>query len=164
IARLMATPLGLRSRPGSGTVFSLRVPRATAQSRPAASGRGALAGTRILLVDNDPAALSALRSLLLGWGCDVVTAVDGAGAAAVLRRAPAALWLFDYHLDDGDTGVALHARLSAEFGPRPTLILSADDGGDVRRAALERDLALLQKPARPLALKSVLDRMLASLQ
>ncbi|HRN62856.1 MAG TPA: PAS-domain containing protein [Luteimonas sp.] len=163
IARLMATPLGLRSRPGQGTVFSLRVPRAAAQARPiAGGGKPALAGTRILLVDNDPAALTALQSLLQGWGCEAEAAADGAGAEAILRREPAALWLFDYHLDDGDTGVALHARLSAAFGARPTLILSADDSGDVRRAALEHDLALLQKPVRPLALKSVLDRMLAS--
>jgi len=163
IARLMSAPLGLRSRPGRGTVFSLQLPRAAAQPRPVAgSGKPALAGTRLLLVDNDPAALSALRALLEGWGCEVEAAADGAGAEAILRRAPVALWLFDYHLDDGDTGVALHARLSAHFGERPTLILSADDSGDVRRAALERDLSLLQKPVRPLALKSVLDRMLAS--
>jgi CheY-like chemotaxis protein len=163
IARLMATPLWLRSRPGQGTVFSLRVPRAAAQARPVASGgKPALAGTRILLVDNDPAALAALQQLLQGWGCDAEVAADGAGAEAILRREPAALWLFDYHLVHGDTGVALHARLSAAFGTRPTLILSADDSGDVRRAVLEHDLALLQKPVRPLALKSVLDRMLAS--
>ncbi|TWT23275.1 response regulator [Luteimonas marina] len=163
IARLMSAPLGLRSRPGCGTVFSLRLPRAAVQARPVAGGgKPVLAGTRLLLVDNDPGALAALRVLLEGWGCEVEAAADGAGAEAILRRAPAALWLFDYHLDDGDTGVALHARLSAAFGERPTLILSADDSGDVRRAALEHDLSLLQKPVRPLALKSVLDRMLAS--
>ena len=163
IARLMQAPLELRSRVGRGTRFSLRRPRAAAAAR-GDSGlpRAGLAGTRILIVDNDPAALSALRGLLEGWGCAVDAAADGAGAEARLRAQPAALWLFDFHLDDGDTGIALHARLRERFGERPTLILSADDSGDVRRAALEHGLSLLQKPVRPLALKSVLDRMLAS--
>ena len=70
--------------------------------------------------------------------------------------------LFDYHLDDGDTGVALHARLARRFGARPALILSADDSVEVRRDVLEDGLSLLSKPVRPLALKSVLDRMLAA--
>ena len=163
IARLMRAPLGLRSRVDRGTVFSLRLPRVAAAARPDAGlPRAGLAGTRILIVDNDPAALAALRGLLEGWGCAVDAAADGAAAQALLRARPAALWLFDYHLDGGDTGIALHARLRERFGERPTLILSADDSGDVRRAALEQGLSLLQKPVRPLALKSVLDRMLAS--
>jgi CheY-like chemotaxis protein len=165
IARLMDAPLGLCSRPGQGTAFWLRVPRATATQRlEAPVARAALAGERVLVVDNDPAALEALRGLLEGWGCMVDAAADGSGAEAMVQRHPAALWLLDYHLDDGDTGIALHARLAGRFGARPTLILSADDSGEVRRAALEHGLSLLQKPVRPLALKSVLDRMLAGRQ
>ena len=163
IARLMHAPLGLRSRMGRGTVFSLRLPRAVAATRhPAGPTRTGLAGLHILIVDNDPVALAALRGLLEGWGCTVDAAADGAAAEALLRAHAAALWLFDYHLDEGDTGIALCARLRERFGARPTLILSADDSGEVRRAALEHGLSLLQKPVRPLALKSVLDRMLAS--
>jgi len=137
--------------------------RAVAATRhPAGPTRTGLAGLHILIVDNDPVALAALRGLLEGWGCTVDAAADGAAAEALLRAHAAALWLFDYHLDDGDTGIALCARLRERFGARPTLILSADDSGEVRRAALEHGLSLLQKPVRPLALKSVLDRMLAS--
>ena len=40
--------------------------------------------------------------------------------------------------------------------------LSADQTGAVRVAAQEAGLPLLVKPLRPLALKSVLDRMLAA--
>ena len=46
--------------------------------------------------------------------------------------------------------------------PAPCLILSADQTGAVRVAAQEAGLPLLVKPLRPLALKSVLDRMLAA--
>ena len=78
------------------------------------------------------------------------------------RQEEPALWLFDYHLDDGDTGVALQARLAQRFGARPTLILSADDSGDVRRVTLEHGLGLLPKPVKALALKSMLRRLLAA--
>ncbi|TYT25099.1 response regulator [Luteimonas viscosa] len=162
IARLMRAHIGLRSRVGRGTVFSLQLPRAeAAHGAWTGSQRTGLAGCRVLVVDNDPTALAALRALLEGWGCTVDAAADGPAAEALLQRHASSLWLLDYHLDDGDTGVALHARLAARFGARPTLILSADDSGEVRRAALEHDLALLRKPVRPLALKSTLDRLRA---
>jgi CheY-like chemotaxis protein len=79
-----------------------------------------------------------------------------------LAATPADLWLFDYHLDDGATGVGAHEHLSATQGARPTVILSADAGADVRAAVHEAGLPLLMKPLKPLALKSVLDRLLAA--
>ena len=96
-----------------------------------------------------------------GWGCRVDAVADGVAAEQALARTPADLWVFDYHLDAGDTGIALQARLAARFGARPTLIVSADDTGAVRGDALATGLSLLPKPVRPLALKSVLDRMRA---
>ena len=169
IAHLLHAPLGVRGRDGRGSVFSVEVPRAQAPVPLAAAGRvpakgGArdLAGRRILLVDNDAEALAALAQLLTGWGCEVTTAADGEGAAAVLAAQPAELWLFDYHLDRGDTGVLLAGRLRGRYGAAPCLILSADAGEATRAAAQEAELALLPKPVRPLALKSVLDRMLAA--
>jgi signal transduction histidine kinase len=162
IARLLETPLTLRSRLGTGTIFALRLPRIEQASARAGThvAKATLAGTRVLIVDNEPIALAALDRLLSGWGCEVSAARDGDAASRALRAGEAALWLFDYHLDDGDTGVALRARLATRFGARPTLILSADDSAEVRRDVLEQGLTLLRKPVRPLALKSVLDRLL----
>ncbi len=161
IARLIDAPLRLRSRMGRGTVFALtlsRVAPSRQDSAPAAAG--GLEGLRVLIVDNDPRALAALRGILEGWQCRVDAFADGAAAEALLADgATPALWLFDYHLDDGDTGVALQARLAARFGARPTLILSADDSGDVRRIAFEHGLGLLPKPVKALALKSMLRRL-----
>ncbi|WP_440976957.1 PAS-domain containing protein [Pseudoxanthomonas winnipegensis] len=166
IAGLLDTPLSLRSAPGRGTAFGVELARLPAPraARAAVRGQGALplAGLRVLAVDNDEAALAALAALLQGWGCEVATAADEAQARAALAHASAALWLFDYHLDRGDTGVALHARLSEAFGARPCVLLSADASGAVRDAARAADLPLLAKPLRPLALKSVLDRLLAA--
>lgn len=164
IAQLLDARVGLRSRVGRGTVFSLRVPRAQAGFAPQASAatvRGGLAGVHVLVVDNDPLALDALQRLLEGWGCMVAAVADAAAAERALAARPAALWLLDYHLDDGVTGLALHARLAARFGARPALVLSADATDTVRRQVADAGLGLLQKPVRPLALKSVLGRLLA---
>ncbi|MCW4453470.1 PAS domain-containing hybrid sensor histidine kinase/response regulator [Flavobacterium sp. MXW15] len=165
IAGLLQAPLSLRSRSGRGTVFALTLatvarPVAVAAAPPARGG--SLQGVPVLVVDNDPPSLQALAMLLRGWGCSVAEANGDAEAVAALQATPAALWLLDYNLDDGDTGTALHARLGARFGARPTLILSADDSLSTRREVLEQGLTLLQKPVRPLALKSILDRLLAS--
>ena len=169
IARLLELPLGLRSKPGVGTVFSVSVAAAARPVLPApvqgTPGRGTgLAGVPVLVVDNDPQALAALAGLLRGWGCVVHEANGQAQAQAVLADNEVALWLFDYNLDDGDTGTALRQRLAASGEPRPTLILSADDSLATRREVLEQGLTLLHKPVRPLALKSVLDRLLAARQ
>ncbi|MFD0738004.1 PAS-domain containing protein [Lysobacter koreensis] len=163
IAQLLHAPLALRSRVGRGTVFSVQVAHvAVGRAEAPAGPRRGLAGTRVLLVDNDPLALAASASLLQGWGCDVVTAAGAGAAEQALAAGAAALWLFDYHLDDGDTGTALVARLGACFEPRPAVILSADTSAAVRRAVHEAGLPLLAKPMKPLALKSVLDRLLAA--
>lgn len=162
IAQLLEAPLTLRSRIGRGTVFALAVPRAATRAPAAAMGKKGLAGTRVLIVDNEPAALQSLRALLEGWGCEVDAVADGEAAEAAMAANDASLWLFDYHLDGGDTGAALHARLARRFGARPALILSGDGSDAVRRAVQEAGLPLLSKPLKPLALKSVLDRLLAA--
>ena len=161
IAVLLGSDVGLHSTPERGSRFSIDVPRVAA-SQPHRSAKRGLAGLRVLLVDNEPQALDALASVLRGWGCEVRAVADGDAASAALAREPADLWVFDYHLDHGDDGVAVHQRLSAEFPGVPCLVLSADQTGAVRSAAQEAGLPLLMKPLRPLALKSVLDRMLAA--
>lgn len=161
IADVLRLPIGLRSKPGQGSVFFVEVPRASAMSMSSSRPRR-LAGLRVLVVDNDPAALDALASVLRGWGCDVAACHDGAMAGAALSARAAQLWLFDYHLDHGDDGIALHRRLSDQLGERPCLLLSADQTGAVRAAAQEAGLSLLGKPLKPLALKSMLDRLLAA--
>lgn len=164
IASLLGAPLTLRSREGRGTVFALQLPRVAGAAlaslpRPARAG---LAGTHVLLVDNEPQALDGLRGLLEAWGCSVDAVADRDAAIAAMQRRPATLWLLDYHLDYGDTGADLHARLASRFGAAPTLVLSADATDAVRQRVAADGLALLQKPVRPLALKSMLDRLLVT--
>ncbi len=162
LATLLDSRIGLHSRIGRGSVFSIDIPRAEAPAAVKSMTQRQSGGVRILAVDNDPQALDALALLLRGWGYEVATATDSPSATAAMASSGADAWLFDYHLDGGLTGIALHDELAQRFGTRPALILSADDGGATRRDVLEHGLTLLRKPLRPLALKSVLDRVLAS--
>ncbi|PNS08060.1 hybrid sensor histidine kinase/response regulator [Solilutibacter silvestris] len=163
LSGLLDAPLGLHSRLGRGSVFTIGIARAKAAktTQLTTAGRDARV-TRILAVDNDPQSLDALVTVLRSWGYEVMTAMDLPSAIAAMESGGIDAWLFDYHLDDRLTGVALHDALAQRFGECPTLILSADDGGATRRDVLEHGLTLLRKPLRPLALKSVLDRVLAA--
>lgn len=165
IANLLGARLRLRSRCGRGTVFSLMlagIEPAPGESASTGSSAG-LDGSRVLVVDNDPQSLAALRRTLESWHCRVDAVAHGIQAETLIATgARHALWLFDYHLDDGDTGVALWLRLVERFDGCPTLILSADGSGEVRRVALEHGLGLLPKPVKALALKSMLRRLLAA--
>ncbi|MFW5926457.1 MAG: PAS-domain containing protein, partial [Wenzhouxiangella sp.] len=70
MARLLGHELILDSRPGHGTLFGVKAPRADSMPTPArdagrADGNEA---ARILVVDNDPDMLASLDTLLSGWG------------------------------------------------------------------------------------------------
>ena len=93
---------------------------------------------------------------------DIDSVVDENRALARQLLGAADLWLFDYHLDDGDTGVELFTRLAAAHGPRPTVILSADTGAETREAVRGAGLSLLSKPFRPLALRWAINHLQAS--
>ncbi|HDS1101878.1 MULTISPECIES: PAS-domain containing protein [Stenotrophomonas] len=164
IADLLDAPLQVRSAPGRGSAFSISVARATPPAMPsavpAAIGNSTLKGVHVLMVDNDEEALQALRQLLLSWGCEVTAVTDVAAIGSSAQQA--VLWLFDYHLDDGDTGVALWKRQAALYGPRPTVILSADTGSATRDAVRAAGLSLLSKPFKPLALRWAINHLLAT--
>ena len=83
-------PVALQSRLGRGSRFSVEVPLAPAvagaarpEPRDAHIEAGQLTGMRrCSCIDNEPAILDGMRTLLGGWGCRVLTATD------LARRAP----------------------------------------------------------------------------
>ena len=163
IARLLGHPLRLRSWPGHGSVFAIDVPLAAPVVAAAAAPDVAVPEpprSRVLVVDNDADVLRGMQALLGGWGCEVLAARDGDEAVRLATAAVPDLLLLDYHLDDGDTGLRLRERLAATMPPRPCVIITADHGPDVRDAIAAAGCMLLHKPLKPLALKSVMARLL----
>jgi Na+/proline symporter/signal transduction histidine kinase len=169
IAQMLEHPVSVRSWPGRGSVFSVRVPRGSAAPaaplpRPDNRLFGSLANKAALCVDNDPAALVAMRTLLQGWSCVVLTALDVDAACTEMQSADAApdIVLMDYHLDNGVTGLDALETLSARAGERlPAILITANYTDSVRDEADARGYPVLNKPVRPGALRALMSQMLS---
>ncbi len=159
MADLLGHPLGLRSWPGRGSVFHLDVPLAVAAPRhpftpnmmqPMPTGRA-------LVLDNESAALVALTTLLVSWGWQVHAARNAAQALSVPWRPD--INILDFHLDDDETGLTVWRQLAALHADVPTVMLTADRDGDLRRQLREAGVGVLYKPLKPLALRQTLQRV-----
>ena len=162
MAGLLGHPLGLRSWPGRGSAFHLEVPLARTALRlpPAADAPPPLPAGRVLVLDNEPAALAALSSLLGSWGWQVHGARNREQALAAPWRAD--LQILDFHLDGGHTGLEVWRQLCMRHAGVPTLMLTADRDGELRQRLLDAGVGVLYKPLKPLALRQMLQRVVAS--
>ena len=163
MAQLLDHPLVLESSEGRGTLFGVLLPRAEVVRAATESSRGRepSGGGRVLVVDNDLQMLASLHQLLGDWGFDVATATSGEEALALDSSHRFDLAILDYHLDDGQTGLDLLNALRVRQTGCPALLISADHTAELRNAAREAGCELLHKPIRPLALRSIMRRILA---
>ena len=167
IARLLGHPLALRSWPGQGSVFSISVPLGEASALHSAASspeaeRPEQPPAHILILDNEPLALAALQALLERWGHRVTTF---SSASQVLQygqaHAAPALLLVDYHLDDGQSGIAVASQLCTHWQAAvPCAVITADPTSAARDAAAAAGYGLLQKPVKPAALRALMQRLL----
>jgi PAS domain S-box-containing protein len=165
ISRLLDHRLNARSRVGSGSMFSIMLPRvdapvlpqsALASPTPAATRPDSLAGMRVLCVDNDQEILDGMRALLGRWGVEVITASTVDQALEKVHLHPDVM-LVDYHLHDRldglDTLVALRDKAGRAI---PGALLTADGRDELKRMARERGYRLLTKPIKPASLRAFL--------
>ncbi len=166
LGRVLDHPIGLNSRPGKGSVFSVAAPtgKPTAESREetgalTAAGGEPLSGLKILAIDNEPRVLEGMRVLLSRWGCVVATAHGLAEAReAIARFGSPDVIIADYHLDQGD-GVQAVRTLRAELGwAAPAILATADRSLEVRDEAAGADIIILNKPLKPAPLRAQLTR------
>jgi CheY-like chemotaxis protein/anti-sigma regulatory factor (Ser/Thr protein kinase) len=162
MARLLGHDIELDSRPGSGTLFGVRVPRAEPERavRPHSRESSSPASGRVLIVDNEAAMLGSLDTLVSGWGFEARVASNTEQALAALADFDPQLLVVDYHLDDGRTGLELLDALRQRGCAAAAILISADHAADVRQAARQAGCEFLHKPIRPLALRSLMTRML----
>ena len=167
LGRVLDHPIGLRSRPSRGSVFSVTAPlgRAAPESRgepgapePVAAGEP-LNGLKVLAIDNEPRVLESMNILLRRWGCVVATAHGLAEARAALAEfgAPDVI-IADYHLDSSD-GVAAIRALREDLGRSVAAILAtADRSPEVRDEGAREDVIVMNKPLKPAPLRAQLTR------
>ena len=163
--------LELASAVGAGSSFRVRLPlirnvcllpdeRAAA----VAADARALAGRRVLVVENDPGMRQAFAMLLSGWGMEVADAgsVEAARGAARGPGGPPDVVLTDFRLDNGETGLQTIRLLRRDLRRRvPALIVSAEGGESIRRDADPLGVPVLEKPVAETQLRRVLGELLA---
>ena len=166
LCRVLGHTLQVRSWPGRGSVFSVSVPLARAQtSTPAKvvelNGKP-LSGAQVLCIDNEDSILIGMNSLLTRWGCQVWTARNRDECAALLSDGMRPqLALVDYHLDNGETGTELMAWLRTRLGePVRGVVISADGRPEMVALVHAAGLDYLAKPVKPAALRALLSRHL----
>lgn len=169
IARMLEHPVAVQSWPECGSVFSVSVPLSLERPAPQLlrlddRPRASLSNKLVLCVDNDPGVLIAMRTLLQGWSCEVLTACDVATAYACIERRGVRpdVVLMDYHLDGDQTGLAALESLRACTGaPLPAILITANYTDTVRKAADAMSCPVLNKPVRPGALRALLAQILS---
>jgi CheY-like chemotaxis protein len=170
IAKMLGHPVSVRSWLGRGSVFSVTLP-AGATAVPVAPLaveariRNTMAGKIVLCVDNEPSVLVAMRTLLDGWSCDVLVALNLMTARRELRDGAIIpdLILMDYHLEGDITGLSALDALSRHFGKHvPAILVTANHTDVLREVAEASGYAVLHEPVRPGALRALMTQMLAT--
>ena len=167
LCTLLGHALAVRSRPGRGSNFSVTVPRVhafvPAPVEDELQGLRRLAKRRVALIDDDPAILQSLQSLLASVGIDVVSGTSPDFVLRQLRQAGAPDFIIsDYQLGDGVDGLSAVRSLRRELGEHiPALIMTGLAATRELEIELEtHGIPLVAKPVRPVVLDAVIGGLL----
>jgi signal transduction histidine kinase len=168
IARILGHDLSVRSLPGRGSTFAIRLPASTGAVAERHDGRRdeaadvAADGALLLVIENEQAIRDGMQALLERWGYRVLTAASAEGGILALRQRrqrPQAV-IADYHLDDA-TGTEAISLVRDRFGQGiPAMVITADRMPEVEREIEGLGVPLLNKPVRPAQLRACLRHLL----
>lgn len=166
LAELLGTSVQLKSRPGHGSLFSFRMPGASARhihAQAAAEPPLDVSGMRVLVIDDEPAILSGIRYLLRSWGCEVATAEDRAQALEAAEAWPVQpdIVISDLRLRDGESGLDALAALDRYYQhdglpPFPRLLITGETRSERLREIKAAKIPVLYKPVSPEQLREAM--------
>ncbi len=141
ICGVLGHSLTVRTRPGSGTMFRVTLPRSDAMpprrnnvQQTAESAIQPIAGHRIVVLEDNEAILNSLTRLLRSWGADVISATGFTGALVkhLGRDRRADLIVADQNLGGPVDGAEAVFRIRELIGvPIPVIMLTAVGALDV---------------------------------
>ncbi len=168
LTMLLDCPLTVCSQPGRGSAFMIEIPYATeaetampdAEAVPSGLARGL-----ILVIDDEVAIQEAMRSLLTGWGYEVVVA--GSCDEMLERIADGTerphLIISDYRLREGENGIEVIERLQSEYNDDiPAMLITGDTAPDRLKEAQSSGFLLLHKPVASHKLRAAIGNLTRS--
>jgi CheY-like chemotaxis protein/anti-sigma regulatory factor (Ser/Thr protein kinase) len=164
IAHILQTRLAVRSVPGHGSSFSVRVPRGSGTAQPHVTAQSPtphvsrMRGLRVLCVEDDPNILDAMRELLTRWGIEIFCTATASEARELMKMHPIDVVLADYHLGGEPLGLSLLDDLvPRESGRlRAGALVTADGTAVLAQRAHALGFQVLRKPLRPAALRALI--------
>ncbi len=158
LVELMGGSIGIESREGAGSAFwfTVRFEKQSGDSAgPHVSALADIAGTRVLVVDDNATNCLLMSSLLKNWGCIHETAADGETALELLRDAaqrgePFRVALLDQEMPGMD-GQEVGRLIKADPQLEPTLMIMVTSMGQRGEAATLEKIGFagyLGKPVR----------------
>jgi len=170
LAEILKHPLSVASNPGSGSLFSISVPRyygnvISLNKNRAWHPSGNLQGMTVLYLENSPDSLEAMSALLSNWGCEVISCRTYPEAIEQLcnPKANIDMILADYRLDEQQSGLDFLNVAAAQDESITGVLVTAEQDLSIKNTALECGHIFLAKPVEPAALRGILTR-LASLR
>ncbi|NNF96191.1 MAG: response regulator [Halobacteria archaeon] len=165
ISHLLGHELQLESTEGDGSEFTVSVPVGeSAKLIPPSVAmvpefNQELHGMRVLVIDDEKAILDALKLLLTGWGCDVITAetVEEARQELHSRDVTPNAILSDYRLRENITGIEAIKAIEAMLGQEiPALLITGDMTIEPSSEEGMDEYRILHKPVQPARLRAFL--------
>ncbi|MCG6206549.1 hybrid sensor histidine kinase/response regulator [Rhodopseudomonas sp. HC1] len=166
LARVLNHGIALDANRGGGSCFSVTVPVAamvnhtTAVTSATPLSRASMSGSLVVCIENDPAILDGMKTLLTTWDASVIAVADPDAAIKAIEAADRRITglLVDYHLDRGN-GIAAIRDIRARFGAQmPAILITADRSPGVRAAARQEEIAVLNKPVKAASLRALLSQ------
>ena len=158
--------LGVRSKPGVGSVFSIEIetvlaqPPVTTPALPLGEIPESELDLIVLVIENEPDVLFATVQKLESWGASALGTRSTSEALTAVRDLgmPPDIILADYQLDGTDTGIHSIRAIRQETQTHiPAIMITADRRGSLVQAGVEEDFTVLTKPVQLSRLRPLID-------
>ncbi|MCK4588176.1 MAG: hybrid sensor histidine kinase/response regulator, partial [Gammaproteobacteria bacterium] len=167
---LIKAELSLLSKPGQGSMFSVKLPRSsrskvTPTENPLFIIENKLAGKVIVIVEDEEEISHAMNLLLSGWGCKVLDiASSGEVNENKLTLNKPDMILADYRLQNHETGVDVIHAIHDYYRDKtiPAVIITGDTEPDLIKKAQGSGFQLMHKPVSGGKLRALLSSVLLS--
>ena len=171
LAKLLGHRIALESLPGRGSNFRVELSAASGDSRGerveseaaggVGPGAGALAGRRVLVIDDDLDILIGMRALLEEWGAQVTLAASAEEALeSVEMGRPPDVVVADYRLGDALGTEVVEAIRRAVSRRVPAIVVTGSSSEELLADVARHGVPHLSKPIAPARLRAALVELL----